>query len=80
MDRDEAIKLLTGGEEGIAKWNRRRDQYEEIPRLSNANLSGADLSGANLSEVDLERGPTRRGAKLCGANLFQVGPLRGQPL
>jgi hypothetical protein len=31
MDRDEAIKLLEGGPEGIAEWNRRREAGKEIP-------------------------------------------------
>lgn len=48
MDRDEAIKLLRGGEEGIAEWNRRREAREEIPDLSEAELKRADLSGAKF--------------------------------
>ncbi len=57
MDRDEALRLLQGGREGIAEWNRRRLAGEEVPDLrkadlGRANLSGADLSGANLSEAD----------------------------
>jgi hypothetical protein len=52
MDRDVALKLLRGGPEGIAEWNRRRERDEEIPSLCEANLIFADLSGANLNGVD----------------------------
>ena len=38
MDRDEALKLLKGGSEGVAKWNRRRKVDENIPDLSGAYL------------------------------------------
>ena len=33
MNRDEALKLLNGGKEGIAEWNRCREGGEEIPEL-----------------------------------------------
>jgi hypothetical protein len=33
MDRDEPLKLLKGGPERIAEWNRRR-KLEEIPEVS----------------------------------------------
>lgn len=59
MDRSEAIALLNGGEEGIAKWNSEIDHWEKIPDLSGANLSHTNLSKAFLS-----------GAKLIGANLM----------
>ncbi len=68
MDRDEALKLLKGGPEGIAEWNRRREGREEIPNLSRANLRDANLSGANLSGADLI-GADLRGADLHDANL-----------
>jgi len=69
MDHFEALKLLTGGAEGVAEWNRRRDAGEQIP-----TLSGADLSGVNLAEADLS------GADLCcadltGANLAAAGSI-----
>ncbi len=38
MDRDEALRLLRGGPEGIDEWNRRREADAEIPDL------GADCS------------------------------------
>jgi len=78
MDREEALKLLGGGTEGIADWNRRRESGEDPPdltaaNLSQANLSGADLSGADLSRADLSRadlsGASLRGASLCGSDL-----------
>lgn len=46
MTRDEGIKLLKGGKEGVAEWNRRRVAGEDIPELSGANVSGANVSGA----------------------------------
>ncbi len=63
MDRDEALRLLRGGAEGIEEWNRRRDAGEDIPELLDAVLDGANLSGANLSGANLS------GANLIGANL-----------
>ena len=66
MERDEAIKLLRGGAEGIAEWGKRRFNGEEIPDLSGANLSEANLSDANLRKADLSR------AKLFGANLREA--------
>ncbi len=73
MDRDEALRLLRGGEEGVAEWNRRRSEGEEIPDLGGADLRGADLiktdlSGASLFETDLT-GADLRGADLSGASL-----------
>jgi hypothetical protein len=83
MNRDEALKLLKGGKEGVAEWNRRRDSGEEIPDLGGAdlheadlrtadrrgvNLSGVNLSGANLSEADF-RAERRHGANPGGADL-----------
>jgi Pentapeptide repeats (8 copies) len=78
MDRDEALKLLKGGEEGIREWNDRRRAHEAIPDLSNADLGGAnliraDLSGANLFQSNLSD------ADLSGANL-SVADLGGANL
>jgi hypothetical protein len=58
MDRDEALKLLRGGMEGVAEWNQRREAGDEIP-----DLSGVELSNANLYRADLRR------IDLSGANL-----------
>jgi uncharacterized protein YjbI with pentapeptide repeats len=66
MEREEAIKLIRGGPEGVAEWNRRREAGEEIPDLSDAYLSWADLSDANLSGAKLFK------ADLSGAKLFKA--------
>jgi uncharacterized protein YjbI with pentapeptide repeats len=81
MDRDEALKLLRGGEQGIAEWNRRRASGEKIPdligaglrraNLSQADLRQADLSRAGLSLADLRQADLRQ-ANLVGANLSQA--------
>lgn len=73
MDLDLAIRLLTGGEEGIREWNRRIESGDRIPSLRGVNLGDADLAdtglehaqlaGANLSGTDLAA------ARLSGANL-----------
>src|SRR5690348_13880339 len=68
MDRDEAIRLLKDGRQGILEWNRLRDAKEEIPDLSGAHLSDAHLSDAHLSDAHL-RGADLRGADLRGADL-----------
>jgi hypothetical protein len=64
MDRDEALRLLRGGRDGVEEWNRRREEGEETPDLIHANLIRADLSNADLRGADL------RGANLWGANLW----------
>jgi len=66
MDREEALRLLCGGKEGIEEWNRRRPSGNEIPDLRHTNLSGFDLSEANLYKADL------RGANLYKANLYKA--------
>ena len=68
MDRDEALKLLKGGEEEIREWNQRRQADEAIPDLNDADLSGANLMFADLSGADLS-GANLSGANLSGANL-----------
>src|SRR5512146_2444557 len=88
MDRDEALRLLKGGPEGVAEWNWRRSAGEEVPNLLGANLKGADLTGANLNnwtnlnwanliQADLRgadlRGVTLQEADLKGADLRRVG-------
>ena len=55
MDRDEALKLLRGGEEGIREWNRRRKEGEEAP-----DFSGAHLIDANLTPMPSEPDKTKR--------------------
>jgi hypothetical protein len=78
MERDEAVRLLTGGREGIREWNERREAGEPIPSLHSANLTKATLhflsrpaksgrlQAANLSGVDLSN------ANLDEAALFQT--------
>ena len=35
MDSDEALRLLKGGPDGVAEWNRRREAGEKIPGSAN---------------------------------------------
>ena len=70
MDRDEAIKLLSSGQEGIAEWNQRRESGEGIPELGEVNLNGASLRGADLNETFL------RGADLSSADLSEANLTR----
>ncbi|MBV8382055.1 MAG: toll/interleukin-1 receptor domain-containing protein [Planctomycetaceae bacterium] len=68
MDRDEVLRgLLKRGPEGVAEWNRRRQEGEEIPDLVGVRLDRARLDGARLSGVSLV------GARLVGARLDGVG-------
>ncbi len=53
MTKDEAIKLLRGGAEGVAEWNRWRKYGEHTPNLSWADLSGAKLFYSVIADVDL---------------------------
>jgi hypothetical protein len=76
MDRDEAIKLLSGGLDGVAEWNRRSEAGEVTPDLSVANLRGVNLIMANLRGADLSQANLRRAnlsqADLSGADLSHV--------
>jgi hypothetical protein len=78
MDRDEALKLLKGGPEGITEWNRRRNSELEKTDIWDTDLYGADLYDADLRDADLRDAGLRdanfycanlSGANLCGANL-----------
>ena len=71
MDKDEALKLLRGGEEGIAEWNRWREDGREIPDLDGADLHGAILSGAILIRAHLSEA-NLHGANLRKANLSEA--------
>jgi uncharacterized protein YjbI with pentapeptide repeats len=56
MDRDEALRLLRRGPNGVMEWNQWRETSEAIPVLQGADLSGvrlavANLGGANLSQA-----------------------------
>jgi uncharacterized protein YjbI with pentapeptide repeats len=55
VNRRQALKLLNGGADGVAEWNRRRDSGEKVPDLSLADLRGATLSRANLRHANLRQ-------------------------
>src|SRR5512135_350025 len=85
MDRNKALRLLKGGSEGVAEWNRRRKAGEEIPPLREADLRGAnliraDIRGANLGKADLGRAALveadLREANLVGAHLVRAYLVR----
>jgi hypothetical protein len=73
MDRDEAIRLLKGGPDGVREWDRRRRQDEEIPVLRGVDLRDAFLGQADLRDAVLRRADLRRAAlglaDLRGADL-----------
>jgi hypothetical protein len=69
MDRDEALKLLRGGKEGVAECKRRRETGEDIPHLQQADLSEANLSDANLSDALCDS------TVFANVDLFEVGGL-----
>jgi hypothetical protein len=71
MERDEALKLLKGGVEGVREWNQRRERNEEIPDLSRADLGGAYLISADLRGADLGGAYLSR-AHLGDADLSQA--------
>ena len=91
MDRDETLKLLRGGPEGITEWNRRREEGDATLYLRYGNLSGANLHGADLSDANLSRSNLHNAnlvyadlseadlseADLRGANLNEAGLSRG---
>jgi hypothetical protein len=70
VDRDEALRLLRGGPDGVAEWNRWRDSGKAVPDLSAANLEGANLERADLRNALL------RNAVLEGANLIRANLIR----
>jgi uncharacterized protein YjbI with pentapeptide repeats len=69
VNRNSAMRLLTGGREGVAKWNRLHDNGESFPNLDRANLYRADLDGIDLNGINLNSA-NLIGAKLFGAKLF----------
>jgi hypothetical protein len=71
MDRDEALRLLRGGPEGVKEWNRRRKVGEIIPDLFKANLLESHLIRADLFEAQLSRADLSM-ASLSMANLSQA--------
>ena len=56
MDRDEAFKLLKGGEDGIREWNQRRRADEAIPDPSGADLSPEKRTTAIPMTMNLTHG------------------------
>jgi uncharacterized protein YjbI with pentapeptide repeats len=68
MDRDEALKLLKGGQEGHIKWNRYRRGNGPVPDLSKADLSFADLGGSECDFLD-DGAPNLSRCNLSEANL-----------
>ena len=63
MNKDEALKLLQGGREGIIEWNRRVAGGDKIP-----SLHGVDLGKSDLIDTELQ-GACLVGANLAGADL-----------
>ena len=72
MTQDQAVEMLKGGKDGIAEWNRLRqevhdgsyfdwEQGNDIPSLGGANFRNTDLTGADLT-----------GARLIGAHFFET--------
>ena len=68
MDRNEALRLLKGGPEGVAEWNRRR-AGELVPGLGGADLGGASLAGANFGGANFGGPKLFGGFNLAEANL-----------
>ena len=68
MNREKALKLLNGGEEGVEEWNWLCESGEAIPDLRGSYLSGSDIRHVDLSDVNL-RGSDLSRADLTGANL-----------
>ncbi len=85
MNRDKAIKLLRGGPEGIATWNKTRPDtpHLECAELDHAALEHADLDRAELDGADLDAADLRDchlvGASLQGVEL-EAADLRGADL
>ncbi len=72
MEREEALELLRGGPEGVAKWNAAREEVGfKLPRLNGANLRAAKLRRTNLQGADLS-GADLSGADLVTANLAEA--------
>lgn len=78
MTRDEALKLLRGGFDNVAEWNRLRRRGADVPDLQGVTLDGEMLSWAELSGMDM-RGSSLKGTVLLSAELNQTD-LRGSDL
>jgi len=66
MTREEAIRLLKGGPEGVQEWNRRRENDTSRLDLCGADFSNTTITQAVLSNVDLAS------ANFSGANLRSI--------
>jgi hypothetical protein len=79
MDRDEALRLLHGGSEGVKQWNRRWEARASIPMLGAADLTGAKHSRVNLTGAYLRSAPLHM-AKLTSTDrrviVLRVADLR----
>ncbi len=53
MERDEALRLLRSGREGVVEWNAWRLRRYRSPNHPGISLSGVDLSGCNLVGAQL---------------------------
>jgi len=69
--KQEALKLLRGGPEGIKQWNMRLAAGGFITDLSEVDLSNADLVGVIFRGVDL-RGTNFSNAKLAKTNFSET--------
>ena len=77
MDRDEALKLLRGGKEGVAEWNRLRKKGVEIPDLRGADLRHAGLRAGSTSAGPTSARPTSAWPTSAGPN--SAGPTSAMP-
>ncbi len=68
MTRDEALKLLRGGTDGVSQWNRARAKEDRRPIIGRLDFQRIDLAHKDLTGVDLSRIIVYR-ANFDGANL-----------
>src|SRR5262245_14677554 len=73
MANKEHLKVLG---QGVAAWNKWREENPEVPNLGGAKLAGADLDGADLTgaqliETDL-RDATLTGSFVFGASVWGI--------
>jgi hypothetical protein len=65
-DREQRLRELRGGAEGVRSWNARVAKEEAAGDFRGVDLSGADLAGVNLGSLDFQ-GARFDGATLTGA-------------
>lgn len=87
MNKQESLKWLRGGPDGITQWNRFRATRERVFPLQRANLSRAGLANADLHGVDLREANLRNAdlreadfsdAVLSGADLVDADARRAR--